>query len=52
MTPDQLAYMATTPEVLPALKYDGWRSMELTQKPDSPTCAKQAMALIRPLITW
>jgi len=28
-------------EVLRALKYDAWISMEFTQKPDSPTCAKQ-----------
>jgi sugar phosphate isomerase/epimerase len=39
-------------EVLRALKYDGWLSMEFTQKPDSPTCARQAMEHIRPLITW
>jgi 5-keto-L-gluconate epimerase len=39
-------------EVLRALKYDQWLSMEFTQKPDSPTCAKQAMEFIRPLITW
>ena len=35
-----------------ALKYDAWLSMECTQKPDSPTCAKQAMEFIRPLVTW
>ena len=28
------------------------RSTTLTQQPDSPTCAKQAMELIRPLIAW
>jgi sugar phosphate isomerase/epimerase len=39
-------------EVLRALKYDGWLSMEFTQKPDSPTCAKQAIEFIRPLVTW
>jgi 5-keto-L-gluconate epimerase len=39
-------------EVLRALKYDAWLSMEFTQKPDSPTCAKQAMEFIRPLVTW
>ena len=39
-------------EVLRALNYDGWLSMEFTQKPDSQTCAKQAMEHIRPLITW
>jgi len=39
-------------EVLRALKYDGWLSMEFTQKPDSPTCARQAMEFIRPLLTW
>ena len=26
--------------------------MEFTQKPDSPTCAKQAIEFIRPLVTW
>ncbi|MGE3912741.1 MAG: sugar phosphate isomerase/epimerase family protein [Chloroflexota bacterium] len=39
-------------ETLRALKYDAWLSMEFTQKPDSPTCAKQAMEFIRPLVTW
>lgn len=39
-------------EVLRALKYDQWLSMEFTQKPDSPTCARQAMEFIRPLVTW
>ena len=39
-------------ETLRALKYDAWISMEFTQKPDSPTCAKQAMEFIRPLVTW
>jgi sugar phosphate isomerase/epimerase len=39
-------------EVLRALNYDGWLSMEFTQKPDSPTCAKQAIEFIRPLVTW
>jgi sugar phosphate isomerase/epimerase len=39
-------------EVLRALEYNGWLSMEFTQKPDSPTCARQAMEHIRPLLTW
>jgi 5-keto-L-gluconate epimerase len=39
-------------ETLRALKYDGWLSMEFTQKPDSPTCARQAIEFIRPLIAW
>jgi D-psicose/D-tagatose/L-ribulose 3-epimerase len=39
-------------ETLRALKYDAWISMEFTQKPDSPTCAKQAIEFIRPLLTW
>lgn len=39
-------------ETLRALKYDAWLSMEFTQKPDSPTCARQAMEFIRPLVTW
>ena len=39
-------------EVLRALKYDAWLSMEFTQKPDSPTAAQQAMEFIRPLVTW
>jgi len=39
-------------EVLRALKYDGWLAMEFTQKPDSPTCARQAIEFVRPLITW
>lgn len=39
-------------EVLRALGYDGWLSMEFTQKPDSPTCARQAIEFVRPLITW
>lgn len=39
-------------EVLRALKYDGWLSMEFTQKPDSATASKQAMEFIRPLLTW
>jgi len=39
-------------EVLRALKYDAWLSMEFTQKPDSPTCARQAIEFIRPLVTW
>ncbi len=39
-------------EVLRALNYNGWLSMEFTQKPDSQTCAKQAIEHIRPLITW
>jgi sugar phosphate isomerase/epimerase len=39
-------------ETLRALKYDAWLSMEFTQKPDSPTCAKQAIDFIRPLVTW
>jgi sugar phosphate isomerase/epimerase len=38
-------------EVLRALGYDGWLSMEFTQKPDSPTCARMAIEFIRPLIT-
>ena len=39
-------------ETLRALKYDAWLSMEFTQKPDSPTCARQAIEFIRPLVTW
>lgn len=39
-------------ETLRALEYDAWLSMEFTQKPDSPTCARQAMEFIRPLVTW
>jgi 5-keto-L-gluconate epimerase len=39
-------------EVLRALKYDGWLSMEFFQKPDSPTCARQALDFIRPLVNW
>ena len=39
-------------ETLRALNYDAWLSMEFTQKPDSPTCARQAMEFIRPLVTW
>ena len=39
-------------ETLRALKYNAWLSMEFTQKPDSPTCAKQAIEFIRPLLTW
>lgn len=39
-------------ETLRALKYDAWISMEFTQKPDSATCAKQAIEFIRPLLTW
>lgn len=27
-------------------------STGLTRKPDSPTCAKQATELLRPLVTW
>ena len=34
-------------ETLRALKYDAWLSMEFTQKPDSPTCAEQAMESAR-----
>jgi sugar phosphate isomerase/epimerase len=37
-------------EVLKALGYDGWLSMEFTQSPDSATCAKQASDFIRPLL--
>ncbi|MBA2448101.1 MAG: sugar phosphate isomerase/epimerase [Chloroflexi bacterium] len=37
-------------EVLRALGYDSWLSMEFTQKPDSPTAARQAIDFIRPLI--
>lgn len=39
-------------ETLRALEYDGWLSMEFTQKPDSPTAARQAYAFMKPLITW
>jgi sugar phosphate isomerase/epimerase len=39
-------------EVLRALKYDAWLSMEFTQKPDSPTAAKQAIDHLLPLISW
>jgi sugar phosphate isomerase/epimerase len=37
-------------EVLRALGYDGWLSMEFDQKPDSPTCARMAIEFIRPLL--
>ena len=39
-------------ETLRALKYDQWLSMEFTQKPDSPTAAKQAIDHMLPLISW
>ena len=37
-------------EVLRALGYDGWLSMEFTQKPDSPRAARMAIEFVRPLI--
>jgi D-psicose/D-tagatose/L-ribulose 3-epimerase len=39
-------------ETLRALEYDGWLSMEFSQKPDSPTAARQAYAFTKPLISW
>jgi D-psicose/D-tagatose/L-ribulose 3-epimerase len=39
-------------ETLRALKYDAWLAMEFTQKPDSPTAAKQAIDHVLPLVTW
>lgn len=39
-------------ETLRALEYDGWLSMEFTQKPDSPTAARQAIEFMRPLLAW
>ncbi|MCC7107283.1 MAG: sugar phosphate isomerase/epimerase [Chloroflexi bacterium] len=37
-------------EALEALDYDGWLSMEFSQKPDSRTAAGQAIAFLRPLL--
>ncbi len=37
-------------EVLRALDYDGWLSMEFIQKPNSETAARMAMEFVRPLI--
>ncbi|MFN8521879.1 MAG: sugar phosphate isomerase/epimerase family protein [Chloroflexota bacterium] len=34
-------------EVTKALGYDGWLSMEFTQKPSSPVCARQAIEFTR-----
>jgi sugar phosphate isomerase/epimerase len=39
-------------EVLRAVGYDGWLSMEHEQKPDSPTAARQGFAFMQPLLTW
>ena len=37
-------------EVLRALGYDGWLSMEFTQKPNSETAARMAIEFVRPLV--
>ena len=37
-------------EVLRALGYDGWLSMEFTQQPNSPQAARMAIDFVRPLI--
>jgi sugar phosphate isomerase/epimerase len=39
-------------ETLRALEYDGWLSMEFSQKPDSRTAARQAYDFTRALISW
>lgn len=39
-------------EVLRALGYDGWLSMEFDQLPNSPTAARQAIEFVRPLIRY
>jgi sugar phosphate isomerase/epimerase len=37
-------------ETLRAGGYDGWLTMEFTQKPDSDTCAQHAYSFVRPLL--
>jgi 5-keto-L-gluconate epimerase len=37
-------------EVLKAVDYTGWLSMEFTQSPDSDTCARQAYQTLQPLL--
>jgi hypothetical protein len=51
MTLEKNADTTPTPEVNGPMA-PVWLSLELARKPDSPTCARQAMDCIRPLMTW